>query len=188
MKQKQSLIRIGVALVAVVLGAFGFVELTSDQQQLIEEVISDVLSEESLSDGTVSRVVDGDTLKVVVNGEEETIRLIGVNTPESVDPRRPVECFGEEASEFVKRMVEGKQVTLVTDSTQSDQDRFGRLLRYVYIGEEMLNREIIAEGYGFEYTVGSKHVFADEFRELEERAKNQGIGLWSQNSCAEEYK
>ena len=188
MKQKQSWVRVGVALIALVLGAFGFVELSSDQQELIEDVISEVLTEEVIEDGTVTRVVDGDTLKVSIGGEEQTVRLIGVDTPESVDPRRPVECFGEEASEFVKQRVEGERVKLVTDSTQSDRDRYDRLLRYVYTGDEMLNREIIAEGYGFEYTVGKKHLFADEFRELEERAKNQEIGLWSQNSCAEEYK
>lgn len=188
MKETQSWIRIGVALVALVLGALGFVELSSDQQELIEETISEVLREEIVADGTVTRVVDGDTLKVSFGGQEETIRLIGVNTPESVDPRRPVECFGEEASEFVKNQVEGKQVKLVTDSTQSDRDRYDRLLRYVYVGDMMLNREIIAEGYGFEYTVGSKHLFADEFRELEEQAKNQKIGLWSSETCAEEYE
>ena len=188
MKQKQSWVRIGVALIALVLGAFGFVELSSDQQELIEEVISDVLTEEIVHDGTVTRVVDGDTLKVMVKGEEETIRLIGVNTPESVDPRRPVECFGEEASEFVKQRVEGEQVKLVTDSTQSDRDRYDRLLRYVYVGDEMLNREIIAEGYGFEYTVGSKHLFADEFRELEREAQNAERGLWSSETCADEYE
>jgi micrococcal nuclease len=188
MKEKQSWIRIGVAILTVILGALGFVELSRDQQELIEEVISEVLREEIVADGTVTRVVDGDTLKVSIGGEEQTIRLIGVDTPESVDPRRPVECFGKEASEFVKGRVEGKQVKLVTDSTQSDRDRYDRLLRYVYVGDEMLNREIIAQGYGFEYTVGTKHLFADEFRELEEQARNQEIGLWSTETCAKEYQ
>jgi micrococcal nuclease len=188
MKETQSWIRIGVALVALVLGALGFVELSSDQQELIEETISEVLREEIVADGTVTRVVDGDTLKVSFGGEEETIRLIGVDTPESVDPRRPVECYGKEASDFVKKQVEGKKVQLVTDSTQSDRDRYDRLLRYVYVGDVMLNREIISQGYGFEYTVGSKHLFADEFEEIEQEARDAKRGLWAESTCASEYE
>ncbi|MCZ6752535.1 MAG: thermonuclease family protein, partial [Acidobacteria bacterium] len=96
----------------------------------------------------VVRVVDGDTLLL---DRKERVRLIGVDTPETVDPRRPVERFGKEASAFMKRMAEGKKVRLEYD--QDRKDRFGRTLAYVYLEDgTFLNAEIVRQGYGHAYT------------------------------------
>jgi len=125
-------------------------------------------------------VVDGDTLKVELGGTIERVRLIGVDTPETVHPQKPVEYFGKEASEFTRRLTEGQLVRLERDPSNADRDRYGRLLRYVYLEDgRLLNAEIIAEGYGFAYV---KFPFErmEEFRELEREAREKGRGLWDQ--------
>ena len=129
--------------------------------------------------GRVTRVVDGDTIKVRIAGRTETVRLIGVDTPETVDPRKPVQYFGEEASEFTKELALGEEVSLQTDPQCSNRDRYRRLLRYVYLSDgTLVNAEIVAQGYGFAYT---KYPFSrmKEFRKLERRARNEGRGLWA---------
>ena len=121
----------------------------------------------------VERVVDGDT--VIVEGIGR-VRLIGVDTPETVDPRRPVQFFGREASEFTKRLLEGKRVRLEYD--QPRIDRYGRTLAYVWLpGGPMANAEIIRQGYGFAYT-RFPFRYLEEFRRLEREARLAGHGLW----------
>jgi micrococcal nuclease len=96
----------------------------------------------------VKRVVDGDTL-FLANGEY--VRLIGVDTPETKHPEKPVEYFGEEACSFTKKLAEGKEARLEYDQTR--RDRYGRILAYVYLLDgTLLNAEIIKQGYGFDYT------------------------------------
>ena len=122
---------------------------------------------------TVARVVDGDT---IVLGGNEKIRLIGVYTPETVDPRRPVQYFGKEVSAFTKRMVEGKKVRLEYDQTR--KDRYGRTLAYVYLEEGThLNAEIVKQDYGHAYT-RFPFRYLEEFRRYESEAREAGRGLW----------
>lgn len=98
-----------------------------------------------------TRVVDGDTIVVDMDGKQEKVRLIGVDTPETVHPEKPVEYFGKEASEFTKRMAEGKKVRLEYD--WQDRDKYGRVLAYVYLEDgTFLNAEIVRQGFGFAYT------------------------------------
>lgn len=135
---------------------------------------------------TVTRVVDGDTLLVDINGRKEHVRLIGVDTPETVHPQKPVERFGKEASEFTRRMAEGKRVRLERGKQTADRDRYGRLLRYVYLPDgTVLNAEIIAQGYGFAYV---KYAIErmEEFRRLEREARVAGRGLWAAAGDAEQ--
>ena len=121
----------------------------------------------------VKRAVDGDTL-LLANGER--VRLIGVDTPETKHPQKPVERFGKEASLFTNKMVEGKQVRLEYDWQR--RDKYNRLLAYVYLSDgTFLNAEIIKQGYGFAYT---KYPFKylEEFRKYEREARENGRGLW----------
>ena len=121
----------------------------------------------------VVRVVDGDTLLL---DRKERVRLIGVDTPETVDPRRPVERFGKEASAFTKRMVEGKKIRLEYD--QNRKDRFGRTLAYVYLEDgTFLNAEIVKQGYGHAYTQ-FPFKYLEEFRGYEREARESQRGLW----------
>src|ERR671925_1352101 len=93
----------------------------------------------------VLRVIDGDTIEVELAGKAETVRLIGVDTPETRHPRKPVQAFGKEATAFTRQMVEGKEVRLEFDV--QPRDKYGRLLGYVYVGDTMLNAELVRQGY-----------------------------------------
>lgn len=132
----------------------------------------------------VSRVVDGDTLKIKIGDSEDTVRLIGINTPESVDPRTTVECFGKEASERMKEIAEGKEVLIVKDSTQTERDKYHRLLAYVYLTDgTLLNQKMIEDGYAFEYTYNIPYEFQMEFKDAEKQAREKGLGLWDKSKC-----
>ena len=121
----------------------------------------------------VKRVIDGDTLELSTG---ERVRLIGVDTPETKDPRKPVQYFGQEATAFTRRMVEGKRVRLEYD--QERRDKYGRTLAYVYLEDgTFLNAEIIRQGYGFAYT-RFPFKYLEEFRKLEGEAREAGRGLW----------
>lgn len=132
----------------------------------------------------VTKVTDGDTLHVSIDGVDEKVRLIGINTPETVDPRTTVQCFGKEASERMKELAGGKVVRLEYDDSQSLRDTYGRLLAYVYLEDgQMLNRKMIAEGYAYEYTYMTPYAYQAEFRELQNFARTSGRGLWGPATC-----
>lgn len=153
---------------------------------LLNNANQDTLKLESIrliDDGTVTRVIDGDTIEIFENNSTYKVRLIGVDTPESVDPRKEVECYGLEASLFLKKELEGRVVELVNDPSQEDKDTYGRLLRYVYLDNNLINQKIIEEGYGFEYTFKKPHQFQKEFKEAEENAKTNNKGLWNKSNC-----
>lgn len=122
----------------------------------------------------VKRVVDGDTIELDTG---EKVRYIGINTPETVDPRRPVQCFGAEATKKNKELVEWKLVRLEKDV--SDKDKYGRLLRYVYLENNFINDVLIKEGFAQTATYPPDVKFADQFRQSEQYARENNLGLWS---------
>jgi micrococcal nuclease len=134
----------------------------------------------------VIRVVDGDTIVVSPN---EKVRLIGVDTPETVHPKKAVECFGKAAKEFTRNMVAGKTILLVLDEVNSPRrhkDKYGRTLAYAYLADgTMLNAELIRQGYAHAYT-RFPFRYLVEFRELERQARTQTVGLWSSCSLHEQ--
>ncbi|MBD8141847.1 thermonuclease family protein [Frigoribacterium sp. CFBP 13605] len=131
-------------------------------------------------EAVVDRVVDGDTVVVLVAGERERIRLIGVDTPETVKPDAPVDCFGPEASTFTTAALpEGATVWLEDDASQGDADRYDRLLRYVWSPDgTMLNERLVAEGYGREDTYDDAYRYRDRFVAAEASAEASRVGLW----------
>lgn len=131
----------------------------------------------------VTKVVDGDTVRIVLNNKSETIRLIGINTPETVDPRREVECYGKEASNRTKELLTGKQVTLESDDTQDTRDRYGRLLVYVWLDGVNINKQLIADGYAYEYTYEQSYKYQFEFKEAQRLAQESKKGLWADATC-----
>lgn len=135
---------------------------------------------------TVKKVVDGDTLVVRAEGGSTDIkvRLIGINTPETVDPRRPVECFGKEASNHMKSLASGETVYIETDETQGEYDKYGRMLAYVYLTDgQMLNRKMLAEGYAYEYTYHVPYKYQQDFKEAQNFARGSKRGLWAPDTC-----
>lgn len=127
----------------------------------------------------VTKAVDGDTLDVTQGSQKERVRLIGVDTPETHDPRKPVQCFGLAAAAHTKQMLEGKNVRLEPDPEDTDRDKYNRLLRYVYLPDGTLfNAALIHDGYAFAYVV-FPYAKMDQFRALETGARTQDRGLWA---------
>lgn len=129
----------------------------------------------------VTKVVDGDTIHVTMNGNEYTIRLLGVDTPETVDPRKPVQCFGKEASSEVKKLLTGKNVILQKDV--SETDIYKRLLRFVYLpiddGDYLfVNDYLIRQGFAKPLTIPPDVNYSEQFLEAGREARIEKRGLW----------
>lgn len=147
-------------------------------------------------DAEIVRIVDGDTVIVRVTarhpgpgageaalGEEHRLRLIGIDTPESVRPGTPIECFSREASAAAASMMPvGTSVRLVKDVEETD--RFERLLRYIYLGDEMVNARLVANGYAHAYTYPPNVRHSELFVRLEREARENDRGLWSPETCS----
>lgn len=128
---------------------------------------------------------DGDTIAVDMNGREENIRMIGVDTPETHDPRKAVQCFGQAASDFTKQLIGTQTVRLEADPLGTNRDRYDRLLRYVYLPDgRLVQAELIKAGYGFAYT-SFPLTKSEEFLRYQKEAREQNRGLWSSCQPAE---
>jgi micrococcal nuclease len=124
----------------------------------------------------VTRVVDGDTVEARIGDAVEDVRLIGVDTPETVKPGAGVECFGPAASSFTHRLLEGRRVRLVFGVEQ--RDAYGRLLAYAYLGNRFVNSTLVRRGLARTLTIPPNDRFAPRLRRLELRAARAGRGLW----------
>lgn len=158
-----------------------------DNNEVIkEEVKAEEIKNEETKYFKVIKVVDGDTIAVDIDGVSEIIRLIGINTPETVDQRKPVECFGIEASNKAKELLSGKLVALEKDDSQDERDKYGRLLRYIKIKEGLFyNLEIIKQDYAYEYTYNIPYKYQSQFKEAENYARAKKLGLWADGACGE---
>ena len=133
----------------------------------------------------VTRVVDGDTLWVNTEDGDTKVRLIGVDTPELLDPRSPVQCFAQEASDFTKSALTGQVVYLEYDPSQDSVDRYGRLLAYVWtLDGRLVNLDLITDGYANEYTYSTPYRYQRAFQDAEASAAERERGLWDPKSCA----
>jgi micrococcal nuclease len=145
-------------------------------------------------EAVVTRAVDGDTIEVEVTarvegpgaGEAEVggsydVRLLGIDTPESVSPREPVECFGREAATATAALLQGATVKLVKDV--EERDGFDRLLRYVYLGAELANARLVANGYAHAYTYPPNIRHSSLLVKLQRKAREHGRGLWAPHTC-----
>ena len=134
--------------------------------------------------GTVERVVDGDTVHVRVDGQDVTVRMIGINTPETVKPNSPIECFGPEASDFAKAALTGQAVTLEFDGSQGMTDKYGRTLAYVWQdlpggAQRLFNLDAVAGGFAYERQYGATpYAWRAEFSTAQRAAQAQDAGLW----------
>lgn len=132
---------------------------------------------------TISRVVDGDTFYYEENGLKGEVRMLGIDTPETVDPRKPVQCFGKEASDETKQLLEGKTAILKKDTVGDDLDKYKRQLRYVYLTNgTFINEYLVAEGYAHA-TPQYKFDLKDHFVDLENQARIAEKGLWNPKVC-----
>lgn len=136
--------------------------LLSPQADLPPDILAEVV-----------RITDGDTIRVLYQGQEYPVRYIGANTPEVYFG---LECYGREASQANKRFVEGQTVRLIRDVRERDD--FGRLLRYVYVGEVFVNAELIRQGYAYAKAYPPDTRYAALFEELADLARREKAGLW----------
>lgn len=128
----------------------------------------------------VTRVLDGDTIEARIGGEPEDVRLIGIDTPETVKPGAPVECYGPRASRFTHTLLEGRRVRLAFGVER--RDVYGRLLAYVRLGRRFVNAALVRRGLARSLTIPPNDRYAALFRRLERHAARSGRGLWG--ACA----
>ncbi len=128
----------------------------------------------------INHFVDGDTISVDMNGTSETVRFIGIDTPETHKPNTPVQCYGPSAAAYTQNRIKaaGGRVRLVADSLSTNRDRYNRLLRYVYLADGTnLDQELVAKGYAFTY-VSFPFTKSDAFSAAQADAKEHALGLW----------
>lgn len=126
----------------------------------------------------VNRVVDGDTIKVEIDGKYETVRLLGINTPEVDNPNTKEECYGPEASAYLKKLLDNQSVYLLADQQNKDRDKYNRLLRYVYMQDgTFVEEELLRNGYAYNYPY-FPFKFMKEFSDWEQEARENDVGLW----------
>ncbi len=133
----------------------------------------------------VQKVVDGDTVDISMNGTTTRLRLIGIDTPETVDPRKPVQCFGPEASAEGHKLLDGQWIRLEFDSVAGTLDKYGRTLAYVFLPDgTFYNGFMIRKGFAHEYDYNSqKYKYRTRFQTAQKAAQSEKIGFWSPTTC-----
>lgn len=173
---RKSTARIGALFIAALLL---FLEVLLQSPSSKEEAQIEIAQESAV----VTRVIDGDTLVVSIKGEEKTVRLIGLDTPETVDPGEGVECYGPEAAAALKgELLEGDSVVLISDETQDDKDRYGRLLRYVEEEGRDIGEWLIVNGYAEERVYDGSFLREEIYKTSEKQAQEKNLGMWG-NAC-----
>jgi micrococcal nuclease len=133
----------------------------------------------------LTRVIDGDTMAILIDNKKETIRLLLVDTPETVHPDKPKQPFGAEASAFAKETLTGKDVEIEIDV--SERDKYGRLLCYLWIGDKMFNEMLLEKGLArVAYIIPPNVKYIDPFRAVQKTAQKDGIGIWSIENYTQE--
>jgi endonuclease YncB( thermonuclease family) len=170
--------------------AKGFIVLNSNRRYVLVAVavlfilalsIIGVGCKEARYTVIVTRVIDGDTIEVNIQGSTHKVRYIGIDTPETVHPQEPVECLGKEASDKNRSLVEGQFVRLEKDVSETDQ--YGRLLRYVWIGDTMVNAELVRLGYAQVSTYPPDVKYQELFLRFQTEAREAERGLWGKCTC-----
>ena len=132
---------------------------------------------------SVSAVIDGDTITVSMDGKDERIRLLGIDTPETDPTYNRIECFGAEATTETKAKLLGKSVRIETDPSQATRDKYNRLLAYVFLDGQNFNEYLVRNGFAKEYTYAGAYKYQKEFRKAAAIAKSSERGLWSPQNC-----
>ncbi|MBO5479491.1 MAG: thermonuclease family protein [Clostridia bacterium] len=182
-KQKKQIVKYGLAIIIITIG---LITGSIKKEEILnifqnETTVQTEQTKEIEGKYLILEVVDGDTYKIQYNGKEEKVRLIGVDTPESVhqDKSKNTE-YGKQASNYVKELIENKYVSLEFDVSQTD--KYGRLLAYVYLEDgEMLNEKLLKEGYAKTATYAPNVKYVDQFKVLQEEARNNKVGFWKED-------
>ncbi len=171
----KKIVEVIVSTVLAIFFSLGWLEVDGPSDQM---VVEDQVKGQVIEMATIVRVVDGDTVQL---DSGEKVRYIGIDTPETVAPNQPVGCFGKEASARNSALVLGKEVQLELD--RNDTDRYGRLLRYVYVGDTMINEQLVREGYAISNPYPPDTKYQNRFDEAQVQAQLEGLGIWGEG-CA----
>ena len=191
-KQKVKLIKIVVPLMIIVVALLFGIITKDDIYAAVERGFSEKTNKtssktnETVTTGKISntyfevlKVVDGDTIQIDYNGTKERVRLIGIDTPESVHPDENKNTEnGKKASEYTKKLLTGKKVQLELDV--QERDKYGRILAYVYLDGKMVNKKLLEDGYAQVATYPPNIKYVKEFLKIQEKAKEQNKGLWGE--------
>lgn len=168
----------GLLLILTICSALGYLRAYAQPAPITTAVPSGTTA------ALVTGVIDGDTIRVSLAGSTRTVRLIGIDTPEVVDPRKPVQCYGREASARTTALLLGKTVALEADPSQGDTDKYGRLLRFVWLPDGTdVNLALIRDGYAFEYTYAIPYREQPTYVAAQRAARTAQRGLWSPTTC-----
>lgn len=155
---------------------------SSKETRISPSPVQSQVSNELASNALVTKVVDGDTIDVQINGKKDIVRLIGINAPEYN------ECFGKEASDKARALLNSKLVSLEADPSQDDRDKYHRLLRYVFVDGTNFDELMVREGYAREYTYHVPYKYQSEFKSAERQAREGKRGLWADGVCSNSSK
>lgn len=185
-RNKLFLLLLGLALVVggFLLGRSTFPQQTMPQNlpSLIPTLsTSPTIKETQNETFRVTRVVDGDTIEVSAGSTRVKVRYIGIDTPETVDPRKPVQCFGKEAAAENRKLVENKAIRMEKDI--SETDKYGRLLRYVFVDNLFVNDYLARQGFAHASTYPPDVKYQEQFRQAEKEARENQRGLWAKGAC-----
>lgn len=182
----QSKRKLLVALItSVVAGLLAYAGL-SIEKRVIEEVIEEAIPTYNVSDdsisltqtGVVQKIIDGDTIVVFLENNEVTVRVIGIDTPETAVSPEGEQCYGEEATDYATSLLLGKTVTVSTDETQDVYDKYGRLLAYISVDNSDFGQQLIENGFAKEFTYRFPYQKQVLYRTLESEAKKTSVGIW----------
>jgi micrococcal nuclease len=191
LQSKNKLINLLLSIIVVILVSYfgnGTDTLGSFQSNFEKSYYFDSCSLSDTATSTnvfhIVQVIDGDTVEISKDCKAVRVRFIGINTPETVDARKPVECFGKEASDHAKHILSNKDVEIEADPTQGTYDKYGRLLGYVILPDGTnFNKIMIEQGYAYEDTYDKPYQYQAEFRQAQDDAKQNQRGLWSPSTC-----
>lgn len=134
----------------------------------------------------VAEIIDGDTIEIKADSGTSSVRLIGINAPEVSHGESKGECFGDESTSHLKYLIGDSDVVLEFDDTQGKYDKYNRLLAYVFINGNNINRQMIRDGYAYEYTYEKPYKYRNDFIEASDAAAKEKNGIWGDNICVEE--
>jgi len=188
-KHTQNMIKIIIGIaIGLYVAYFGFSNPTDVTQQVLNDTAETYPVEATSQKNTLYKVLsvtDGDTFKVSIKGVVESVRVLGINTPETKYSNRGVECFGAEASSYATTLLENTSVQLTSDDSQDTRDKYGRLLAYVTLPDGRdFGQVMIADGYAYEYTFkGRTYKNQDLYKAAQTQAQEENVGLWADGGC-----
>lgn len=177
-KQKKQIISIVISIIIILIG---LITGATNKEEIWKMITGKTQISNLENRYKVVSVVDGDTFKIIYEGKEEKVRLIGIDTPESVHPDKSKNIeYGTQVSNYVKELIQKKEVRLEFDVSQ--RDKYGRLLAYVYLeNNEMLNEKLLKEGYAKISTYPPNVKYVEHFTKIQEESRKNKVGLWNEN-------